>query len=158
SPKPIIETVWYSDPNGSVPDQIQAHVNFNEQGFGSWVTFGTTGHAAGDDYLLSLQVSSAVTATGHYPWEIEVKATFGNDTLTRGLSGYADVVVLNSSESTSGYGWNLAGVDRVISVTGGLLWVFGSGGVKFFESVGLSSRYYASPPDDFGSFESLGGY
>jgi hypothetical protein len=51
---PILQTLLASDPNGSVPTQIQAQLTWNNGTPQSWVTFATTGHSAGDVYALSL--------------------------------------------------------------------------------------------------------
>jgi hypothetical protein len=37
------------------------------------VTFSTSGHAAGDTYLLAAQVPSDVTASGLYPWQLYIR-------------------------------------------------------------------------------------
>ena len=38
-------------------------------------------------------------------------------------------VVVNGSSSPVGYGWQL-GVDQLVSVTGGMLWIYGTGGTS----------------------------
>ena len=146
--EPIIQATLTTDPSGSVPSQIQAQLTWNNGTPQSWVTFSTTGHSAGDTYLLDTQVASAVTTTGYYPWKVEIKATVGSDTIDDTLSGYA-LVVANGSGDAVGQGWTLAGVDQLVSVTGGVLWVYGTGGSRFFASLG--SGQFLSPPDDMGT-------
>jgi virginiamycin B lyase len=46
--KPILQIAYASDANGSVPSQIDVRLDWNSGGFGSWTTFQTTGHSAGD--------------------------------------------------------------------------------------------------------------
>src|SRR5262249_59988221 len=97
SVKPILQTTLASDPQGAVPTQIQVQLTWNNGTPQSWVTFSTTGHAAGDVYLLDTQVSSAVTASGRYPYKVEVLASFtGGDTIDRIFSGTASVGVHGS--------------------------------------------------------------
>jgi RHS repeat-associated protein len=147
--QPVVYTQFASDPTGSVPTQIQAQLTWNNGTPQSWVTFSTTGHSAGDVYALSLQVNTAVTSTGLYPWQVEVKATLpGGDTIDRFTYGNAPIVV-NSSGDAFGNGWSLATVDSLVSVTGGLIWVSGNGGTRFFQSLG--SNAYLSPPNDMGT-------
>src|SRR5439155_913906 len=67
SPKPILEGSLVSDAGGSVPSGIDVQLTWNGSA-GSWVSFTTTSHSAGDTYLLATQVSSAVTSTGAYSW------------------------------------------------------------------------------------------
>ena len=74
SVQPIIDTTYYSDPNGPVPTQIQVQLTWNGTAQ-PFVTFQTTGHSPGDAYLLATQVASPVTTTGAYPWKVEIQAT-----------------------------------------------------------------------------------
>src|SRR5262249_47403022 len=41
-------------------------------------------------YLLAVQVNTAVTATGRYPWTMQVTANFTGDTITRTPTGYME--------------------------------------------------------------------
>src|SRR5262249_3796579 len=77
SPRPIIETTLDSDPSGSVPTNISVQLTWNNGTPQTAVNFSTTGHSAGDVYLLDAQVSStnAPTSTGAYPWSITITAT-----------------------------------------------------------------------------------
>src|SRR5439155_27279972 len=105
SVQPIVEATFASDPGGAVPSQIQAQLTWNGGSPQGWVTFGTTGHSAGDVYDLAVQDSSAVTSTGIYTWSIEVKATVSGSTIDRTYSGNAYVVV-NGSSDAFGQGWS----------------------------------------------------
>jgi YD repeat-containing protein len=146
--RPIMEVTFPTNSAEGVPTQIEGRLNWNNGGYGSWITFGTSGHSAGDTYLLSFQVGTAVTSTGVYTWQAEVKASFSNNTtLTRSASGRR-IVIANGSSSSFGHGWSVAGLDKLTSVTGGVLWVYGSGGGRYFESAGSGS--FINPPDDFG--------
>src|SRR5262249_15741505 len=95
--KPIIEATQQSDAGGSGPSSLQAQLTWNNGTPQSAVTFGTTGHAAGDVYLLSTQVANAVSATGVYPWSVQLTASFTGDTITRTLSGNSLVIANGSS-------------------------------------------------------------
>ena len=57
--KPILQTLFASDPNGAVPTQIQAQLTWNGGSPQGWITLGTSGHSAGDIYDLAVQDSSA---------------------------------------------------------------------------------------------------
>ncbi len=128
---PIVETTFATDAGGSVPTTLKAQLTWNGSALG-WVTFGTSGHSAGDVYDLALQDTSAVTSTGNYSWSVEVEATLpGGATIDRTDSGTASVVVEGSGDAF-GYGWGLAGFDNLVSVTNGYVWVYGAGGSRFF--------------------------
>src|SRR5262245_30113160 len=98
---------------------------------------------------MSTQVTSPVTSTGYYPWQVEVKASFSNrGDVDRILTGNVGVVV-NGMSNPFGPGWSLSALDSLVSVTGGMLWVSGDHGSRFFASAGGSS--YTSPANDFGA-------
>src|SRR5207302_49166 len=76
NPKPIIEATLDSDPSGSVPTNISVQLTWNGGTPQTAVNFSTTGHSAGDVYLLDAQVASAVTSTGAYSWSLSITETF----------------------------------------------------------------------------------
>ena len=46
---------------------------------GSWVTYTLPGSlSAGDQYVIALQVGSAVTSSGYYPYVIDLEADFSS--------------------------------------------------------------------------------
>src|SRR5262249_32142209 len=126
--RPVIEATLASDPAGPVPSQIQVQLTWNNGAPQSWVTFGTSGHPAGDTYLLAFQVSNTVAATGLYPWQLDIRAFLPSGGFNeRVVSGTAQVVVRDSNDPF-GTGWFLSGLDQLLPVSGGVLWVYGSGG------------------------------
>src|SRR5204863_57586 len=91
--KPIIQVTVHSDAGNSVPSQIVATLTFDGDAE-SPVTFSTGGHSAGDTYLLAFQVSSAVSATGYYPWSVDIALTYaGGEVINRTVEGNLPVVV-----------------------------------------------------------------
>src|SRR5207253_1620695 len=146
NPRPIIEATLDSDPSGSVPTNISVQLTWNNGTPQTAVNFSTTGHSAGDVYLLAAQVASAVTSTGAYPWSLSITETFsGNPNKNQTVSGTAYVVV-NGTSDTIGQGYSIAGVDQLVSITGGMMWVQGSGGFEVFTGSGST---YSSPANDF---------
>jgi hypothetical protein len=156
SPKPIVEVTYASDPGGTVPTSIQGQLTWNNGTPQTAVTFTTTGHSAGDVYLLDFQVNSAVTMTSAFPWSVTLTASYsGGSTVVRTVSGTAPVIV-NGSASPYGPGWSLATVDQLVSVGNDLMWVHGSGEARYFQSLGNNN--YLSPPNDFGTLvQNVGG-
>ncbi len=61
--QPIIQTTFQTDANVPVPTRIQVTLTWNGTTQAP-VIFQTTGHSPGDEYLLSVEVASAVTSTG----------------------------------------------------------------------------------------------
>src|SRR5262249_41680126 len=56
------------------------------------------------------------------------------------------LVVVNGSSDPFGQGWSVAGFDALVPVTGGGLYVAGTGGARFFRSLG--SGPFLSPAHD----------
>jgi YD repeat-containing protein len=144
---PILEASLTSDPAGSVPSEIDVQLTWNNGTPQSWVTFSTTGHSAGDTYLLAVQ-EATVTGTNAYPWSLYVRSKFSSAApIDRVVSGTA-YVVDNGGNNPFLTGWSIAGVDTLVSVSGGMLWVYGAGGTRFFSGSGGT---YISPANDFGT-------
>src|SRR4051794_32809570 len=70
--RPVVLTQVDTNPSGPVPTQIQARLTWNGGSPGGWVTFSTSGHSAGDSYLLGLQLGSAVSTSGRYSYTVDV--------------------------------------------------------------------------------------
>ncbi len=143
--KPIISGIVSSSGAAGVPDEIQVRLTWDGTA-GSWITLTTGGRSAGDDYAVALQVPNAVTTTGYYAYQLEVVAIFSEGAATRSISGYYPVVI---PANDNGRGWTVAGVDKIVPVTGGVLYVSGSGGARFFGDAG--SGTYTSPAVDRGT-------
>src|SRR5262245_22307384 len=132
SPQPILEAVVASDPGDAVPTSIQVQLTWNGGAPQSSVTFSTTGHSAGDDYLVAAQVNSAVSSTGAFSWSLAITVNLsGGGTANLNVNGTA-YVVSNTTNDPFSSGWSLAGLDKLVSVSGGVLRVYGAGGVRFF--------------------------
>jgi RHS repeat-associated protein len=154
---PIVEASYTSNPGLGVPTELQARLDWGNTGTfpdsGAWTPFTIgSGHSAGDTYDLALQVSSAVTSTGYYPYVIQVQATYGGTSYI--YSGYGqDAVVVEGTADPYGQGWSLAGVDQLVAVNGGVLWVDGAtASARFFAA--LPNGNFVSPANDFGTLTS----
>jgi YD repeat-containing protein len=146
--KPIVSAVFVSNPADSVPSQLDARLQW-QGSWGSWVTFSTSGHSAGDKYLIALQAPSAVSVTDLYSFEIEIKATWpGPDTLTRNFKGNANIVV-EADNSLIGHGWRVVGADRLVADSYNYMYVSDAAAPRYFTY--LSQTTYQSPPNDQGT-------
>ena len=144
--KPVIQVSLASDFCAAVPSQIQAQLTWNGTPQGT-MTYATTGHSSGDIYSLPLQVSSAVSASGIYPWSVAVAATVGTMVYNRTASGVLPVVV--NSSSPFGAGCSLAGTQSLLVGSAGVAMVDNStGGFRYFVGTGPS---YTSPANDQGT-------
>jgi hypothetical protein len=131
-------------------------------------TFDPSAHNLSDRYLLADQIPvpssnppvPRVDATGLYPWSFRLQAHFGQPSPPVDISWtYADLaqaIVSDNTNSSSldnsafGPGWSLAGLNRIVSVPGGALLVYGSGLAAHYFKRNLDGSY-TSPSNDFGS-------
>jgi hypothetical protein len=144
--KPVILAQLASDFCAAVPSQIQAQLTWNSVGQGTQ-TWGTTGHSSGDVYQLPLQVGSAVSASGVYPWSVTVAATVGTFVYSGTASGSLPVVV--NSAAALGAGCSLGGTQSLIIGSGCIAIVDNAtGGTRYFSGTGPS---YTSPANDQGT-------
>ena len=111
-------------------------------------------------YVLDVEVTTPLTASGVYQWQVSLNATLSDgSTAVASVSGESPEVV--NSSSVYGAGWDLAGVSRLVVTPQGILRTDGLGGEHFFA---LQSDYtFATPADDFGTLEAIpfsmgGGY
>jgi RHS repeat-associated protein len=149
--QPVFLATLASDFCAAVPSQIQVQLTWNGNAQG-WITFGTSGHTSGDVYALPVQVSSAVTASGIYTWQVEVKATVGGTIYDRTASGVLPLVV--NTSSPYGAGWSLAGTQLLLIGTQGIALVDNAtGGYRYFTGTGPG---YTSPANDQGTLAKNG--
>ena len=153
---PAVQVSLSSSSGDPVPTTLQARLIWNNGTPGPWTTISITGLTSGGAYSFTLQNSTPVTATGVYPWEVDIQASVSGATITRDLEGYLPVVA--NASSPFGAGWSLAKDDQLVSVAAngavpaGLLYVYGSGQSRFFQSLG--NGQYLSPANDFGTLSS----
>ncbi len=155
----VVATLETYAPRG-VPSSIELRLTWNGVQ-GPWVTFQTTGHAAGDKYLLAAQVPpGGAPATGFYDWLLEATIHYTDGDVLLPAKGRSPIAVRSSADETSGigYGWDLAGHHRLYldnDSTGkhlGAYLVRDTGHGWYFKNVGIGTQVtYESPENDFGT-------
>ena len=146
--RPVVVVNFASYASGPVPSQIEAKLTWNGVA-GSWITY-CHHRPLGRRRLPAGHPGSPPrsAAPGADAFTVNLDASFASwGDVVRTVTGYADVVV--NSASAVGPGWALGGVDQLVSVSGGVLFVYGVGGSRFFASAGGGS--FTSPPDDTGT-------
>src|SRR5262249_42763065 len=141
--KPIIEATLKSPAGGQVPSSIDVVLTWNNGTPQSAVNFSTTGHSAGDTYLLAVQVNTAGPPSRRHPPAVPITAHLTGGNIVRTVSGYANVVA-NGSSDPFGQGWGIWEADNLVIDSGGVLWVFGSGDSYYFPT--LTSTMFMNPP------------
>jgi len=116
-PKPIIAVE--TDFNGGSPTSLQTVVTFNSVA-GSTVYYNTTGISGTTRLRFATQVDATSLATGRYAWSMSLKAIYSDgSTSTRSYTGSSSIV--NWDNNTEGDNWNIADMERLTTVSGGML-------------------------------------
>jgi hypothetical protein len=140
--QPIVQATIPTDNASGVglPSSITATLTWNLGG-SQTVTAKTfvpaSNQSPGDTLTLAIQTTSTVTATGRYPWSMQVTMNYGTP-ITRTVTGAAYEVALDSSPF--GAGWSFAPVDQLIAIpvdntngyAAGELRLYGSSGWRFY--------------------------
>ncbi|MEJ7590407.1 MAG: Ig-like domain-containing protein, partial [Planctomycetaceae bacterium] len=136
-PKPIIAVE--TDFNGGTPTSLESVLTFNGVA-GSTVYYNTTGISGTTRLRFATQVDASSLATGKYAWSMSLKAKYSDgSTSTRSYSGSS--FIGNWNNNTEGDSWNIADMERLVSVSGGMLWTRGDGVTAYFAGSGT----YTSP-------------
>ena len=137
-----------------VPTQNQVTLTWNGAAQ-TPVIFQTTGHSPGDDYLLNVQIATAATATGIFPFKVDVQATLPGGTIVHGTTSGMAFVAVNGSSDPIGRGWSLGGSAQLIpDGQGGYFWISGNGGVRDFQAG--NGTTFVSPKNDRGTLVKTG--
>jgi RHS repeat-associated protein len=151
--RPVVQIDLTGAQLAVTPNQIKAQLTWGDRSPEDWVTLPVNSLSAQGGYLISLPVKDPVTASGIYKWTVHLQLFDGSQPLDAYYHGTYQVVasdVTNSSTSDPyGAGWSIAGIDRLAVNDSGALYIYGSGGSRFFQDAGRGS--YTSPPEDFGT-------
>jgi hypothetical protein len=129
---PIVEVNVPLPASYGVPTQLVATPTWNNGSPQGAVAFSTSGHHAGDTYLIADQVAATVTQDGAYPWSLTVEADFSSgNPVTFTYSGL-ELVAVNDQANSVGAGWGIDGISRLVPVAAGVLMVTGAGDVEYF--------------------------
>lgn len=130
-PRPIIVVEPSYAPTSPTPSNFEVRLTFNgvvqpSVWYGPGMEAGTVRFA--------VQADATGLPTGRYAWTMNVIANYASGTATRVYSGNAEIVNLN--DSNFGDGWSLTELDRLVSGSGGVLFVRGDGVTAWFTSTG----------------------
>jgi RHS repeat-associated protein len=141
--QPFFVAHYQLPPGVTVPGTITGQLRFNGT-TGSKYTWDSSKANAGDLAHLSIQTNATSLATGRYSYTFNVMDSNANPVTTT-YSGSADI--LNYKSNALGAGWNLAGLERIYSVTGGVILDLGDGQSLWFASAGGGN--FTTPAGDF---------
>ncbi|MEJ7591975.1 MAG: hypothetical protein WKF77_10530 [Planctomycetaceae bacterium] len=137
-PKPIIAVE--ADFNGGTPTSLESVLTFNSVA-GATVYYNTTGLSGTTRLRFATQVDATSLATGKYAWSMSLKAKYSDgSSSTRSYTGSSSIV--NWNDNAEGDSWNIADMERLTSVSGGMLWMRGDGVTALFSGTGGT---YTSP-------------
>jgi RHS repeat-associated protein len=162
---PVLQLRIHSDASAPVPDKIELYFGGAATDWVLWgapdapLTFTTTGHQPGDDYVLEIptwaypnEVALTSQQTGRYEWPVDVKMYYGTgpDATVGQFQMDAWTVQVDNQQSPYGAGWGISGVDHLVDdCCHGVIWVSGNGDWRWFAQNPDGS--YTNPPEDFGT-------
>src|SRR5262249_48692486 len=126
----------------AVPPTVSAQLTFNSVA-GQQFYYDTSQLNPGDIMEIALQGDATALNTGRYSYSIAVTANYGTPVTTT-YTGSANI--LNYKNSVFGAGGSLMGLERIYSVTGGVILDLGGGTSLWFASSGGS---FTTPAGDF---------
>jgi RHS repeat-associated protein len=144
--QPVFVVHYQIDPSQAIPSTVSAQLTFN--GVGGQVYYYSlsgTPFNPGDMIQMALQGNATSLTTGRYSYSISVVANYASPVTTT-YSGSVDVI--NSASSPFGTGWTLDNVQRIWSVTGGVILEL-PGGTSLWFANGQSSGTFVTPAGDF---------
>jgi YD repeat-containing protein len=97
----------------------------------------------------ALQADATALATGRYAYTVRLTARFGSNYVDRDYSGHAEVVNRGQSTHEFGRGWQLAGLDKLVSASGGMLLARSSGDALWFADDGSGGYQRAAGDETF---------
>lgn len=122
---------------------------------GSWVnlTSGATEvyyQRGTGDSRMAAQFDASILATGAYDYTVVVRSWWPDGTMREATSALK-VLILNEKDSEFGWGWSLAGLERVYEqVDGAVVLTGGNGSISRFPRLSCPSTCsYAAPNGDF---------
>ena len=146
--RPIIQTTFQVPPGaGAEVTQFQVTLEFDGVQKSPVIFQASSGQT---QYLLSVQLANPVSATGAYPYQINVQADLANGNVIAATTSGLAFVVVNGPTDPIGQGWSLGGSAQLVSDgQGGYFWVDGNGGIRDFQAG--NGTTFVSPPNDFGT-------
>jgi RHS repeat-associated protein len=150
--QPIFVAHYQLPPGVTVPTSLKAQLTFNGTA-GSTYTIGTSYTVnsvtsfewPGDTLQIALGANASSLSTGRYSYSMAIGDTNATPVTTT-YSGSADVV--NYKSNAFGAGWSLTGMERIYSVTGGVILDLGDGYSLWFANGGTSGSF-VTPAGDF---------
>ena len=147
-PEPIIVLETFLQETSDVPDEIKAKLTFNGTA-GTDYSFDTSGLEPGDSLRFALQADATSLATGRYAYTVRLTARFDTTNVTHDYTGYALVVNRGSSSYEFGRGWQLSGLDKLVSASGGKMLVRSTGDALWFADDGAGGYLCAAGDESF---------
>ena len=144
NPRPIFAVHHTLDASLATPTQVTARLTFNGTA-GATVYTNTSQLIPGDVQRIGLQANAASLVTGRYTYSVTT-GDVRSSTTTATVSGSANLV--NNASSAIGSGWTVAGLEKIVAASGGVMLDLGAGGKSLWFATGSGSTY-TSPAGEF---------
>jgi RHS repeat-associated protein len=142
-PRPIVLEHHTIDPAQTVPTKVSAQLTFNSVA-GTAYYYDTSKFTPGDIQAIALQASPTSPSTGRYSYSVQV-IDYRTTNTTFTLNGTA--TILSNASSAFGAGWDLQGLEKITSATGGVILDLGGGGTSLWFTG--SGGTYTDPAGEF---------
>ncbi|WP_337175134.1 RHS repeat-associated core domain-containing protein [Paludisphaera sp.] len=141
-PRPIVVVHHALDAAQSVPLKVSGRLTFNGSNLSTYY-YDTSQFIPGDVMQMSFQADATALATGSYSYSVATGDIRGTTTTT---TDSGTLTVVNEASSAFGAGWTLAGLNRIVAATGGVILNLGGGDALWFSGTGGT---YTSPAGEF---------
>ena len=145
----VIDVTITTDPNQTLTG-LAVEFSWDDGPFGGATPVNIAGAQPGESFVVPFSTSAAMT--DHYDWKVKVLASYAGlpNPVVSSVSGTADIVVRNVANNFYyGTGWGIAGIDQLVPVCMGVMWVTGTGDARYFAANGDGT--FTGPPQETGT-------
>jgi RHS repeat-associated protein len=148
-PRPVVMATVTIPAGASPPSSVSAvlRVNGVQVASSSWAGSAFT---PGTARRIALGFDGSARPTGLYAYDLQVSATYAGG--TAGTTATDTLAIVNRSGSPFGAGWWLNGLEQVLQVTPGMLWIGGDGSTRVYRNSGVTGLWLG---DDSNATDSL---
>jgi RHS repeat-associated protein len=136
-PRPVVRANVMLPAGSAVPSNVTATLKVNG-GTVATATWPGSNFPAGTTKRVALGFDAlSGYATGLYPYSVEVSATYAGG-VTQTTAVFDTMAIVNRAASPFGAGWWVSGMEQVVPVAPGLLWIGGDGSTRLYRPAGTN--------------------
>jgi RHS repeat-associated protein len=141
-PRPVVRANVMLPAGAAVPSSVTATLKVNNLAVAT-ATWPGSNFPAGTPKRVALGFDAlSGYATGVYPYSVEVSATYAGGAVQT-TAVLDTMAIVNRAASPFGAGWWLNGLEQVVPVAPGVLWIGGDGSTRLYRSTGGAGLWLA---------------